>query len=238
MHKSLVQPSLVLDDLEEAAKQPGCQVCWEIGHSSRKYFRALLREHRANEGVWESLQRTWGLCRQHTRALLAAEGETVRDFSTATLYRWLGEVLLAKAGWGESETYHLSPRRLRALLRPEGACLACEELGEYQRAVVGSLVRALASGAPSALVDTYFRGDGLCLPHLRLALGLTEYGDTIDQLAAHFLSRIQRLTTELEAFLKAFAQDGLLGEKSQSDVWRRAAERFAGRLGISEDFLE
>src|SRR5438128_1781603 len=152
---------LTLDRLERVLQQAGCPVCNEMERTTSRYLRALIREHKSHDRVWERLQRTWGLCRQHTRGMLAEEPRTLPGVSTATLYHWLAETMLEKATGAR-----LTPAELRVLLKPEGMCLACEQLGEYQRALVQSLVRTLESGDPPSAREAYFRRDGLCLPHL------------------------------------------------------------------------
>ncbi len=170
------------------------------------------------------------MCRQHTRGLLAEEAQSLPGFSAATLYQWLAEALLKQAGWEDSGRYRVAPAAFRTLLKPEGMCVACEQLGEYQRAIAQALVRTLASGAPPAIHDSYLRGDGLCLPHLRLALGLAHHVDTERLLKKHFLGRLEALSRELADFREG-AASGAAGEKKGSDAWLRAVERFAGRLG-------
>jgi hypothetical protein len=51
--------------------------------------------------------------------------------------------------------------------------------------------------------------------------------------ASHFLTRLQGLGEELTAFLDASADARIAAERSTAAAWVRAAERFAGRLGLS-----
>ena len=126
----------------------------------------------------------------------------------------------------------LTPAEFRAVLKPEGMCLACEQLGEYQRALVQSLVRTLEAGDPPSVHEAYFRGDGLCLPHLRLALGVVDDRVTAKSLAEHFLKGIQASAKELEGFLAASTDTTASSPvTAAAEVWMRAVERFSGRLG-------
>lgn len=220
---------LTLDRLEEALKQSGCPVCFEMDRVTRRYLRALLREHKASDAVWTRLQRTWGLCRHHTRGLLAEEAQSLPGFAAATLYQWLAEALLKQAGWDDSGRWgRLGPAAFRALLKPEGICLACEQLDEYQRSIAQTLVSTLASGEPPGIRDAYLRGDGLCVPHLRLALSVAHHADTERLLTRHFLDRLDALSRELAWFREEVSNGAVAG--AESDVWRRAVERFTGRL--------
>lgn len=223
--------SVAVDRLEEALRQPGCPACAEMERVTSRYLHALLREHTSGDGVWERVQRTWGLCRQHTRGLLAEEPEPTPGVNTAALYRWLAEAMLAQAGWGKSRAVRLTAAEMRALLKPEGMCLACEQLGEYQRAIVHGLVSALESNNPPLVRETYFRGAGLCLPHLRLALSAVEDRQIATSLARHFLGGIHALAVDLGAFLNAVNATTASSTPASSDPCRRAVERFTGRLG-------
>lgn len=222
---------LTLDRLDAMLKQPECPACGEMERSTSRYLRALLREGKSADGVWERLQRTWGLCRQHTRGVLAEEPQTAPGADTAALYRRLAEAMLAQAGWGQPRAERLTAPEMRALLKPDGMCLACEQLGEYQRAVVQGLVRTLESNDPPSFREAYFRGDGLCLPHLRPALGVVEDREIANSLARHFLGGIHAITVDPEAFLKAARHVTAASLPASSDACRRAIERFTGRLG-------
>jgi hypothetical protein len=159
--------------------------------------------------------------------MLAEEPRTVPGVSIATLDRWRAEALLSKAGGAR-----LTPAAFRRLLKPEGMCLACEQLGEYQRVLVRSFARTLEAGDPPSIREAYVAGDGLCLPHLRLALGLMDDRDTANALAQHFLISIRSCATGLERFLAASASPASLSPASTPpDVRMRAVERCSGRLG-------
>lgn len=226
---------LTLVKLEDALAQAGCPICWDMDRSTRRYLRGLLRADKGAEGVWERLRQNWGLCPPHTQRLLAEEAETIPGFSTATLFRSLIDALLSGARGGGSGRHRLGRRAFRALLRPEGGCLACEQLGDYERAVIGGLVEALTAGRPPEIREMYVHGDGLCLPHLCIALDRAGTSGTADLLRERFQSRLEALAAELEAFVEAHAPNGSRQEKSHSDVWLRAVEQFSGRLARTEE---
>jgi hypothetical protein len=222
---------LTLDRLEAALARRGCPICAEVDRTSRRYLRGLLREHKASDGVWERLRDRWGLCAAHTREMLGDEARTIRGLSAATLYQWLASDLLRRAGPGTSGWHGLGRRRFRALLVLRGSdCLACEQIGEYERAVATSLIEGLGPAGPPALHVAFERSDGLCLPHLRIALDLGPSPEVFDALAERFLASLDALVLELEQFLSTEATGRERRSPEGAEVWLRAAERFAGRL--------
>jgi hypothetical protein len=223
MRRRVAPHPLAVDRLERALRDRGCPVCAELARSTARYLRGVLREHKSAEGVWERLRQTWGLCREHTRGLLAEETRSVPGFSTATLYGWLAQALL--------HDVRRRPAAVRGLVKRDGECLACEQLGAHEQTVVRDLVRLLASGQPATIRETYLAGDGVCLPHLGAALDVADDRETSSLLTEHFLGRLRELVGELEAFREAATRDGSTPANAAPDPWVRAAERFAGKLG-------
>jgi hypothetical protein len=110
-------------------------------------------------------------------------------------------------------------------------CLACEHLGEYQRALVRGVVRTLESRDPRAVCDAYFKADGFCLPRPRLALGVVDDRATAKSLAEHFLKGIQASATELGRVVAPSTNTSSASAENIPSGLMRAVERFAGRLG-------
>jgi hypothetical protein len=162
--------------------------------------------------------------------MLGEEARTIRGVSTATLYQWLASDLRRRAGPGRSGWHGLGRRRFRALLEPRGACLACEQIGEYEQAVATSLIEALGPAGPPALHTAFERSDGLCLPHLRIALDLGPRPEVFDALAGRFLASLDALVVKLEHFLSTEADERESRSPVVADVWLRAVEQFAGRM--------
>lgn len=226
--------ALTLTRLEDAVAQPGCPICTIVDHWRRRYLRRLLREDKGHGGVWERHRAVRGLCRDHTRGLIAVEARPMSGFSTAALYQRLIQDLLREAAPGRSPWPLLARRRFRTLLKPAGPCLACEQIAEHQRVEVVGLLDALGSGGRPSLVAAYRRSEGLCLPHLRLALELATDTATFDLLAGQFLGSLDALATGLETFLSSAADDHGAAAPRARPVWFRAVERIAGSLGQSE----
>lgn len=173
---------------EDAPTASPCIVCLELGRVSRAYLSELSKGSPADPTAWESVRRAWGLCRQHTRELLSESSR-----ATEELYRWLAGELLAKLAWdGSSGTSSLRQRAFRALLKPHGMCPACDVISGHQRATVRAIVESLSTTQARA---EYLTGGGLCLPHLRLALGVVEEPSAADCMIAHFLRVVDGFAT-------------------------------------------
>ena len=132
-----------------------------------------------------------------------------RSSRAADLYRRLAGELLRRCDWDRSDRYTPGHQAFRALLKPDGMCPACERINEDQRAMVRAIVSALS--APEARV-VYRTGAGLCLPHLRIALGIVDDPSASSCLVTHFLRGI-------ESFVAASGED------------RDGIERLTGYLG-------
>lgn len=114
-----------------------------------------------------------------------------------------------------------------ALARP--GCPVCWEM---ERASPHYLARLLREHKGSEGVWQRLRKNwGLCLPHVRLALDLANRPDTVELLCGRFLADLEVLAIELETFLDAHTPGGADRADAGSDVWLRAAERFAGKPG-------
>lgn len=118
-----------------------------------------------------------------------------------------------------------------AKLTPQGRCLACCNLEEYERAVTWGLQRFLSSQeGDEALVQRFRNSSGLCLPHFRMALEEAEDRKAVETLIEVQRARMTALLAELEEYLRMhdyrYAHEPYGSEK---DSWLRALKLFVGR---------
>jgi hypothetical protein len=186
--KALPDPGEVV---QHAPAGPHCPVCLEMERRSDAYLSGLAKASKENPAPWEDMLRTWGLCRHHTRVLVAKSSRATE------LYRQLAGELLRRCDWNRFDRYSPGHQAFRALLKPDGMCPACERINEDQRAMVRAIVSALSASEARAVYRT---GAGLCLPHLRLALGIVDDPSASSCLVTHFLRGI-------ESFVAASGED-------------------------------
>ena len=81
--------------------------------------------------------------------------------------------------------------------------------------------------------DAYARSAGLCLPHLRQALGFMKNPHTFEVLRKMEAERLHQLERELTEFIRKhdyrFADESYGEER---DAWLRSLEKISGKKGI------
>src|SRR5262245_23391486 len=166
--------------LVEACAQPGCPVCRCLVDESRSYLGALLYEQVTDPETRRALRRSWGLCNWHTWLLPDVEssafgaailcedlvGRAVRRLESAArgarpggLGRWLAALTGRPT---------LAERRAR---RPP--CPACVNAAETEERYLETLAHFIVD---DELRAAYSLSDGLCVPHLALALEASHDG--------------------------------------------------------------
>jgi hypothetical protein len=207
------QPSrhMTYYDLSDALAQPGCAVCRLVANAVDRYLRGLLHESVNNPGVRERLRASSGFCREHSWQL-QRRGDSL---GIAILWR----DLLTQGVQPENE------RRRRTDKRRNRMCPACEIALEAQYRYLETLLEHLEAGA---LRDEYVASAGLCLSHLRAALGHSPSGAR-DFLLASESEKLRRLVDELSEIIRKndyrFRDEPWGPEK---DAWIRATRKLAG----------
>lgn len=162
--------------LVEACGQPGCPVCRCVAGASTRYLEALVHEHVTDVETRRRLRRAGGLCARHAAMLEALPGAA---FGAAILYEDL--LRLAVERFDRRASGPAGPssgaRRWLARVARRGpsagagdariACPACVDAAGAETRVIDAL---LGVGADAALRSAYESSDGMCVPHLTLAL--------------------------------------------------------------------
>ncbi len=188
---------LLISDLKQALRQPGCFLCRVLRNADLHYLRVFLREGKDDGRMLLRLLASWGLCARHAGALVHLEPVEHGDrLGMGTLYDWLLDQarrrledlrrvlgagdLAVSPQWGRrlsacNAQAGRKPRRrvkraLRRLARTT-PCPACEAQQRYAEYVVEGFARALepASGLP-VIQEMYLASEGLCLPHWQVVL--------------------------------------------------------------------
>jgi hypothetical protein len=229
---------LVEVELKDALALPGCGLC-RIGEgAARRYLRFLLHESVNDVAVRARLIAAWGFCRRHAWHFLRFEAESMHDgLSTATLGEGLIEAVQHALGTSPAPHGNGRPgkrerrRRLQALrqaLAPQAGCPACDQQRQAETYSVSVLTKLLTDVAWRERVAT---SEGLCVPHLRLAVteAESEAIDQIDWLLDDHRRRLARLLGDLKEYIRKhdyrFADEP---PGAEADAFRRATALLAG----------
>lgn len=194
-------------NLEDAYPDEGCPVCRIASQNVRRYLEATNYDALGDPGIRATLTESVGYCDEHAEQWLSI----AFVLGTATLYRDVLQRLM-------SELRSLRPhrgnpgRRLAAALGARGGasgrvdlgvaripCPACELREESETSLIRTLVGALDDAEGRTRYQT---SDGLCIPHLRRALGQAKRSETFSCLRDHALARQEVLLGHLNEIVR------------------------------------
>ena len=232
-------PSMVYDVIEACA-DPGCPLCRVSLRWGGRFMAAILYEEVTDPHTRGRLKQSFGFCRDH--AWQAADvGGTLLGISI--IYRGLlGQIdkSLAQATPGDQKRWW---QKLGAPssgepaappgLAPADPCPACLYLAEMEETALVALTDALPGN--QRLRDGLSQPNGgLCLPHLRRALGLAHDPDAFTFLQESSRNRLATLQAEMEEFIRKYDHRFRKEEwGDERDSWRRAIRWIAG--GVAPD---
>jgi hypothetical protein len=181
-------------------------------------------------GVRERIRTARGLCHRHAWMLATIRGG---NLGIALIYRDVLDTVLQELGRDVSDEkrrlWPLSPSEGSGMadrLAPQGPCPACIQQEEMERIYLRELLRRLND---ARLGPAFTASAGLCLPHLRQALGQAEDEAQRRSLLAAQRLIWQRLLAELNEFIRKndyrFREEGFGVE---GDSWLRALASLSG----------
>lgn len=227
--------------LLDACREHGCPVCRLEQQSVERYLDSQLYEN-VNSPKWrEQLRISLGFCREH--AALAVDKRLGDSLGFSIIYRDLINSVLN--GWNEDYKPARSPRgwtsvlgripeqvratveRMLSAITPRKRCPACEHRDEMTRTTLLVLTEELKT---PVMVDALQASEGLCLPHLRLALGHMRDQSVCETLLTIQRSKLEALRAELDEFIRKndyrYAGEGF---GKEGDAWLRAIGMVVGR---------
>jgi hypothetical protein len=233
--------------LQHAMRQPGCPLCRLQREAEARYLENLLWENVNDPATREQWAAGLGFCARHAWQLQRLEARRYGDgLGNAILYEDLLQrvipVLEAMAREPAMDPLPLH-RRLAHALRlprsgdPEGIpglegrarCRVCRLGEETARAYAEWLVEGLEDAEVRA---RYAASDGLCLPHLRMALicARARAPHALADLAGDAARRLQRLLGALREYIRKhdwnYRHEPMSPEERRS--WIRAVAFFVG----------
>jgi len=212
--------------------QPGCLICNLVDRDVRRYLDSLLYEYVNAPVTHEAMRASRGLCAQHNSQLVDY-GASVLGIAILEA-AILDEVLmLAASPGGGSALARLRGGTGRALadqLEPDAPCSACEALNKAQQLHIDALAFHIDD---ADLAAAYRQSNGLCLPHVRLALRAAPGAGHVAALVAIQTAIWAALKGELDEFARKYDinhADEMMG--AEGDSWRRALGLIAGRREV------
>ena len=126
-----------------------------------------------------------------------------------------------------SESLRRRREGVLAFLAPQQRCPACAHRDEVTRDLLSALAEDLST---SDVQEALQASDGLCLPHLRLALGSANDDSVYETLLVIQRGKLEGLKHELAEFIrKNDYQASKEGFGSEGDAWLRAIAMIVGR---------
>jgi hypothetical protein len=221
--------------LIEACAQPGCPVCRCLEAESRRYLDALLYEHVTDPDSRRAIRLSWGFCNWHTWMLpeIASSAFGAAIICEDLVTRVLRQTHRLRRGsqlrrWLTA----LRGRRRRPTLVEGWAlrtpCPACTDAAPTEARYLDTMV---TFADDEALRVAYARSDGLCLPHVVLAV---ERGnENADTLVARTREAWARIGRDLATFVsKHDHRNREPYTEAEAAACARAFEMLAGARGI------
>jgi Family of unknown function (DUF6062) len=193
--------------LVEACAQPGCPVCGCLRDAARRHLAAVLAEHVTDPISRERLAGAWGFCAVHAGALRDMPEVAL---GTAIVYQalveracsWLEETARGagapdrRRGWRALVGRSRSTGNARRPRRDR--CPVCVELVAAEACHLDALLTGLED---PKLGPAYGASDGLCLPHLELALERARAGSEAARLIDLARAKLRALADDLRRFV-------------------------------------
>jgi Family of unknown function (DUF6062) len=225
--------------LAEACTHPGCPVCGCLHDAASRHLSAILAEHVTDPLSRARLTAAWGFCATHATALREMPEAAL---GTAIVYqglveqacRWLDEAARSvgtpagRRGW---RALVGRPRRTRGERRPRRErCPVCVELVAAEACHLDALLAGLED---AELGPAYAASDGLCLPHLELALARAGARPEAARLVALTREKLRALADDLRRFVdKHDHRVRPTFTEREAAAWQQALSLVAGRVEL------
>jgi hypothetical protein len=234
-------PSSIVYNLLEACRAAGCPICRLEQKSVERYLDHQFYEN-VNAPAWrDRLRASQGFCHEH--AWLGVNGRLGDALGYSIIYRDILNSILVDLH--DKDSPALPPRRRASSLRqvPEAArnliekmltaltprkrCPVCDHRDETTRTALSVFAEELAT---PEMTNALQASEGLCFPHLRLALEHVKDLSTCETLLTIHRAKLESLKAELEEFIRKNDYQAIKeGFGREGDAWLRAVGLIAGK---------
>jgi hypothetical protein len=231
------EASAAYHHLLDACRETGCPLCRCLRALTVRHLGTLLAEHVTDPATRGRLAASEGFCAVHG-ALLGEVPDAA--LGVGIVYQ---ELLDRTRQWLAATRRDAAPspwrrawRRLAGAPRPSAAtvpkpgpdpCPACAVLADTERCYLDTLLTSLR--APE-LDRAWAASDGLCLPHVRLALVQAPEHPGVTLLLERALTHVDRLAGDLRRFIdKHDHRTRATFSEREAAAWTSAVGLLAGR---------
>jgi len=224
----------------EACRAAGCPICRLEQKSVERYLDHQFYEN-VNAPAWrDRLRASHGFCHEH--AWLGVNQRLGDALGYSIIYRDIVNSVLTQLEDPKSPAP--APRRGTSFLRqipeavqtmmakmlsaltPRKRCPVCEHREETTRSTLSVLVEELET---PEMTNALQASEGLCLPHLRLALERVKDLSACETLLTIHRGKLESLRAELEEFIRKNDYQLIKeGFGKEGDAWLRAVGMIAG----------
>ena len=234
-------PNSLTYKLLESCREPGCPICRVEQQGVERYLDNQLYEN-VNSPAWrDQLRASQGFCHEH--AWLGVNKRLGDALGFSIIYHDIVNSLLRSLkddnqsartpgrrasilGQG-SESLRKRVEGVLALLAPRKQCPVCAHRDEVTRDLLSALVQDLSTADVQEALQA---SDGLCLPHLRLALGSANNDSGYETLLMLQQAKLESLKHELAEFIRKNDYQAIKeGFGNEGDAWLRAIAMVVGR---------
>ena len=227
MDRSRVTETQGNHDLLDAFANEGCAVCALVTAAVSRYMGSTNYDAVGDPEIRRQFEASLGFCNQHAHQWLAE----AFVLGTAQMYRDIlrrTDAALTSGG-GKGGGFLGRGKGVAPVPVASAPCPACE----IERETGDRLVRTLGKGLnDAAFRNAYLASDGLCLPHLRVALGHLR-GSAADVVRERAHRTHQELIAHLDEAIRKhdyrFRHEPAGDEKSSP---ARAVAMVAGAKGV------
>ena len=225
----------------EACREPGCPICRLEQQGVERYLDNQFYEN-VNSPAWrDQLRTSRGFCHEH--AWLGVNKRLGDSLGFSIIYHDIVNSLLRSLD--ENSHAARAPHRrasvlgqasgslqkrvdgVLASLAPQKRCPVCAHRDEITRDLLSVLVEDLPT---PALQEALHASEGLCLPHLRLAIGSAKDDFEYGTLLTIHRAKLENLKHELAEFIRKNDYRVIKeGFGREGDAWLRAIGMVVGR---------
>ena len=232
-------------EMVDACEEPNCPVCRLGQVSANRHLTSLIYDSVNDVSLRATLRQSLGYCQEHTW-LLPDAGDSAplgiavihRDLLN-TIHKRLGESDYGKVRRSSLKSVVTEAMRLgdgtsrpaatAKYLPTKSQCPACERRHGAEKLALKSMMDALEE-QDADMKTALQSSDGLCLPHLRVALELAGNREAFDLLVTITQEQLFTLIQDLDEFIRKsdhrFRHEKISERERVS--WRQAMQRIVG----------